>query len=248
MVQRLRQRRRGLALGFHAFGVEMLRDGSVIARRGFEHLHREFPAEHFTGVAVVFLDVVEDCAVIGRVNDHGDAGVVFRGATQHARAADVDVLDGFVQGDVRFGDGLLKGIQVHDDQIDGLDAVLGGLRFVVGISPKVQQPAMHFRVQRLDASIEHFGEAGELADFDDGYPRVLEGTRGAARGDDLDPQCVQFFCEIDQPRLVRNAYQGPLNLGHNLPRVADEWPALQSNFNSGDSARMSSQTESFLRK
>ena len=151
----------------------MLRDGAVISRRGLEHLHRELPAEHLAGVAAVFLDVVEHRAVIGRVDDHRDAGVVFRGAAQHARAADIDVLDGVVQRHVRFGDGLLKRIQVHDHQIDGLDAVLGGLRFVVGIAAKVQQPAMHFRVQRLDASIEHFGKAGELADFDDGNPRVL---------------------------------------------------------------------------
>ncbi len=36
--------------------------------------------------------------VIGRIDDHRDAGVVFCSRAQHSRSADVDVLDAFVVG------------------------------------------------------------------------------------------------------------------------------------------------------
>ena len=78
-----------------------------------------------------FADLPGDFRVIRRVHDHGDAFVVLRGAAQHGRAADVDVLNRFGQRDAGFGDGLLEGIKIHDDEIDRLDLVRPGGGFVL---------------------------------------------------------------------------------------------------------------------
>ena len=44
-------------------------------------------------------------------------------AAEHGRPANVDVLNGVVKRDIRFRDGLLKGVEVYDHEINGHDAV-----------------------------------------------------------------------------------------------------------------------------
>ena len=59
--------------------------------------------------------------VVGGGGDDGDVGEVFGGGADHGGAADVDVFDDLVEGDVGFGGGLLEGVEVDDDHVDGLD-------------------------------------------------------------------------------------------------------------------------------
>ncbi len=61
--------------------------------------------------------------VVGRLDHHGDVGVVLGGGADHRRPADVDVFDAIVESRA-FGDGGLERIEVHHQQIDRLDAVL----------------------------------------------------------------------------------------------------------------------------
>lgn len=64
-------------------------------------------------------------------------------AAEHGRAADVDVLDGVLEGAVRLRDGGFERVEVHDDEVDELDAVLpcrscgacGGSRKTWGTPP-----------------------------------------------------------------------------------------------------------------
>ena len=121
-------------------------------------------------------------------------------------------------------------------------------RFVLGVAANVKQPAVHFRMQRLHAAIEHFGETRELADLHDGNARFLQRARRAARRNDLHAHAVQLAGEFDESRLVRNADQCPLNLAHEAGRLAEERALVQSNFNWGDSVRNSFQPWSVLRK
>jgi len=66
---------------------------------------------------------------------------------------------GVMQGNVRIGDRLLKRIQVHDHQIDGWMPCLAACASWSGFPRRIQQPTVHFRVQRLDAPIQYFGKS-----------------------------------------------------------------------------------------
>jgi hypothetical protein len=96
--------------------------------------------------------------VVGRIDDHGHVAVVLGRRAQHGRAADVDVLDGVRQRAVILGDGLLERVQVDHQQVDRRDAVLGQRCHVLGQVAAGQDAAVHLRVQRLHAAVEHLGK------------------------------------------------------------------------------------------
>ena len=118
--------------------------------------------------------------------DHDrDAFVILGRAAQHRRAADVDVLNGFLEMNVLLGDGLLKRIQVHHDEIDHVDAMgfRGGL--VVGLVATREEAAMNLRMECLHAAFHHLGKAGVLAHLGDGQTFFREQLGGAAGREQL---------------------------------------------------------------
>ncbi len=63
--------------------------------------------------------------------------------------------------DVGLCDRGFKGIKIHHHEIDRLDPVLARGGFVLLVAAQIEEPAVHFRVQRFHPAVEHFGEAGE---------------------------------------------------------------------------------------
>ena len=59
---------------------------------------------------------------------------------------------------------LLERIEIDDDEVDRLDAVVVHGVGVLGIVADAEQPAMHRRMQRLDAAVHDLGKAGQLGD------------------------------------------------------------------------------------
>ena len=66
----------------------------------------------------------------------------------------------FLRRHVRPRDGLAEGVQVHHEQVDGLDAVFACLGLVGVVVAQVEQTAVDARVQRLDAAGENLGKTG----------------------------------------------------------------------------------------
>ena len=188
-------------------------DRAVVGGGAGVHLHSQLAAEFECGFAVLG-DLIGDAAVVGGVDNDGDALVVFGRAAKHRRAADVDVLDGVLEGDIRLGDGLLERVEVHDDEIDRPDAVLGGGGGVFLIFAHEKQATVNLGMQRLDAAVEHLGETGIVAEFlrlDAGFAQC---PGGAAGGDDLDAGTGEYLGEGNQVGLVGNGNERALNLGH----------------------------------
>ncbi len=170
----------------------------------------------------------QDGIIVGRIGNDGNARGVLGGRAQHGGATDVDVLDGIREGDLGVGDGLLELVQVDDDQVDQLNAVLSGLLHVLlGIAAGQQRAvnlgvqglnaavhrAVNLGVQGLNAAVHHLGIARKLLDGGYGNARVLDGTSRAARRDDLDAKVVnQRPCEIDDTRLIGNRDQRACDL------------------------------------
>jgi hypothetical protein len=178
-----------------------------------ERLLGQAEARRTRDLAARVADLRRDRVVVGRVAHDGDALVVLRRRAQHRRAADVDVLDGVGQADARLGDRLAERVEVHHDQVDGLDAVLGHLLLVVGDGP-AEQAAMDARVQRLHAPVEDLGRAGVRGDGLDRDARVGERLGGAARGEDLDALLVQELDELEEAPLVGDRDDCPPDLRH----------------------------------
>ena len=86
--------------------------------------------------------------------------------------------------------------------------MLGCGRVVFGIAAHGEQPAMHLRMQRLQAAIHHLGKPGVLGDVLDRDAGLLQGDRRAAGRQDLDAGCGQRLAELDDAGLVGDRDQG----------------------------------------
>lgn len=155
----------------------------------------------------------EDVAVPRRAGDDGHGRVVLGGGTDHRRTADVDLLDALVGRRAR-GDGLAERVEVHDDEVERLDAELDEL-LTVAVEPQVGEDArVDLRVQGLDAAVQALGEAGQLLDLGDGDAGRGDLRGGGPGGDELDTGFVQPASQVLQPGLVvdadERATNGPL--------------------------------------
>ncbi len=177
-------------------------DGGIVIGGGAEDLFGQAPfggEREFASVGAEFRD---DGVIVGRGDDDGDILVVLGRRAQHGGAADIDVLDQFLEGRAGFGGGFLEAVEVDHDHVDGGDAVGGDGGHVGGVGAHGEDAAGDDGVKGLDAAVEHFGEAGDLADVLDGDAGIAEQAGGAAGGEKFGAQGVQRAGEIDDAGLV----------------------------------------------
>jgi hypothetical protein len=146
--------------------------------------------------------------VVAGLGDDGDIFEVFGGGADHGGAADVDVFNEMAKGNVGLGCRLFEGVEVDYDHVDGQDAVLGYGSFVLSFAADVEQAAVDAGVEGFDAAVEHFREAGELADVLNLQAGFTEGARGAAGRDELYAEGGQELGEGDQAGFVGDAEEG----------------------------------------
>ena len=135
---------------------EPVRDRGIVSRGPRIGLRRQFFPQLQRNHAAVARHLAEYFFVVGRIDNHGHVHVVFGGGADHCRAADVDVLDAVVVRSA-FRDRGFEWIEVHHQEIDRLDVVLFHRGEVLFVPADREQSAMHFRMQRLDAPVHHFG-------------------------------------------------------------------------------------------
>ncbi len=205
---------REVALGL----AEPVGDDEVVVGRAVEGFGGELTEG---GVAELAgrRELLEDLAVVLVAGDHGHAGVVLGCRADHARSADVDVLDDDLVLDTASSGDLLKGIEAADDHIDGLDTVVGdGLHVLGHVAPR-EDAGHEARVHGLDAPVEHLREAGDLFDQRDRDAAVLEQLRRAACGDDRDAHVGEALGERLDATLVEHGDKCPLDLHCHAPSV-----------------------------
>ena len=204
-VQRGREVRAGRVCAVLAQAGQVIGDRAVVLGGMREHFLGQAElglVADRTGVAARALHFSQHNAVVGRIDDHDHVAVVLGGRTQHGRATDVDVLNCIFQRALLFGDGLLERVQIDHDHVDLRNIVLFQFRDVLGEIATGQDAAVHFRVQRLDAAIEHFRETGVIGHFRDRHAIFLQQLGGAASGQDVHAQLVQRAREIEHAGLV----------------------------------------------
>ena len=137
--------------------------------------------------------------------------------TDHARAADVDVLDRLGLGHARLRHRLLERVEVAHHEVDLRQLVLGERRHVLRLVPLRQQPGVDGRVERLHPAVEDLGEAGQLGHVLHRQPGVGQGLAGAAGGDQLDAVlCVTVRGRTRRGRSCRRRSAGRGGSGRSM--------------------------------
>jgi hypothetical protein len=116
--------------------------------------------------------------------------MVFGSRADHARSADVDVLDGFLEADAAAGDSLLERVEVDAHQVDRANVVLFHCGNVLRVVAQRQQAAMDLGVQRLDPAVHHFRETRHFGHVDHRQPRLAQEARGASGADQFHVEFV----------------------------------------------------------
>ena len=133
-------------------------DGSIIGGGAAICSLRKFLAERQCGLAVVCVQLGQQRGVVLDISNHVHKRMVFGGRADHRRATNVDVLNTGIK--IRtLGDGFFKRVQVHDQQIDWADVMLGHRVHMRRQITTGQKAAMHNRVQRFNPTIHHLRKA-----------------------------------------------------------------------------------------
>jgi hypothetical protein len=128
--------------------------------------------------------------------------VVLCRRAQQGGAADVDVFDSVGKTRAWPGDGGFEGIEVHDDKIDGGEALrLERLKVIGHISPR-QDSGVNLGMERFDPATEDFGLAGKIGHFCDLDTGVQQGRARAAACEQLCRALSKHTGELDQSRFV----------------------------------------------
>lgn len=152
------------------------------------------------------LDLADGGVVLRGFGQHRDVAEVLGRRTQHGRAADVDLLDGFLQRAARPRHGGLERVQVQHQQIDRRDAVRRHHRIV--LTTPAEQTTMNQRMQGLDPAVHDLRKPGDIGHLLHREPGLAQGAAGTAGGNEFDAQRGQAAGEIHHARLVRHAEQG----------------------------------------
>lgn len=146
----------------------------------------------------------EHARVVVGIDDHPHRLEVLRGRAKHAGAADVDVLDRLLGRDALPRDRLAERIQIHRDEIDRLNSMLGDCRHVLGnIAPR-EQSAVNRGVQRLHSAVHHLREARDFADVDRLEAGGAQRSGRAARRNELPSEVGEPSGEFDQAGFIGN--------------------------------------------
>ena len=189
-------------------GIEVARDLRVVGRRQRERLARELLARLGAHRAQC-LDVTKDRCVLRRAGDRRHAREVLRRGTQERHAADVDLLERLVEARRRLPDRLREGVEIHDDEVDLLDVLLGELREVVRIVAAREEPGEDLRVERLHPPTEDLVRLGQLADGPDLLEALVGQVRARAIGrEDLGAGIGQAAGKLDDAFTVTDGEQG----------------------------------------
>lgn len=110
-------------------------------------------------------------------------------------------------GRIRIGECFFKGIEIHNKQVDGLDAVLAHLLLVAWVIEYAEESAVDFGLERFHASVHYFRKTGIVAHTLDGNSIVTQKGSRAAGGENFDAESMELVGKFNNARFVGNTYQ-----------------------------------------
>ena len=92
--------------------------------------------------------------------------------------------------------------------------MLGNRREMAAVFAAIQDAAVHLRMQRLDAPVEHFREPGQFGNIFYGNAGVAQQLGRASGRNQFHAQRGEFAGEIYQSGFVGDAKDGALDFRH----------------------------------
>ena len=181
----------GSHLGEYDCRVDLFRepgsDGAIVLRGGVEHIERELKTCFIGGRAIMSAHLFEHCIIERRIGNDCDRSEILRRTAQHRRTSNIDVLDALSEISTTC-DRLLEFVEIHDNHVDHLDAMLFSLVHVALKIATGEQATVYAWMQRLHAPIHHLRELRDRIDRRDGNARFFEHTCRTASRDDLNTE------------------------------------------------------------
>ena len=167
--------------------AQVLGDGGVVDGHVLEGLLGQPLALGERQVAL--LQLLQHDRVVGRVDDHDDAGEVLGRGADHGRPADVDVLQGLFQGDAFFGDRLDEGVEVDGHQVDRSRCCSSASSAMwAGRSRRARMPPWTIGCRVLTRPSRISGKPVMSETLFTGTPASADGLLGAAGAEDLEAE------------------------------------------------------------
>ena len=195
------------------FGLSALADpgadGGIVTGGDTKGGSSHAPAEVEVGAHAI-AERIDEVGVLAARRDADHVGEVLGRSANEGDATDVDFFDDlpfFSAGSQR----LLEGVEVHDDQVDGANAMLGDIGIVRAESTAGQDAAKDHGVQRLYASTQHFSRIGDALDRGHLGAEGFDGLLRPARGQDLHTVGMQLLDDGGKALLVEDGNQGALD-------------------------------------
>ena len=157
------------------------------------------------------MEFLDQGGVVGHSCDNGDVFKVLCCAANHGGTADVYIFDQMAECYTGLGSGFFKSVEVDDHHVDGLDAMGGDGGFVGLVAANVEQAAVDFGMEGLDAAVEHFRKAGQLTNILDQKACRTQCRGSAAGGNEFDAKAGKNLGKLNQAGLVGYAQQGALD-------------------------------------
>ncbi len=195
---------------------ERVGDGGVVGGGGGKGLLRQAPLGLERKLAGVLLQLRGDGVVVGSRGYDGHVLEVLGRRAHHRRSADVDVFDDLLKVHAGLAGRLFKGVQIHHQHVDRLDAVLLDGGDVGRVGAHVQDASVNLGMQGLDPAIEHLREAGQVADIAHAQARVAQHAGGTAGGDQFHALGGKPPGKFDQSCFVGDAQDGTFDLRHDF--------------------------------
>ncbi len=142
----------------------------------------------------------------------------FRRSPDHGRAADIDVLNGVLQSDIRLQDGLLERVQVDGHHIDEGNPSSSTWRMWSGLPAWPKCPHVPWD-EGFSPGRQALWEAGDLADASDRHPFSWR-VRAVPGGDHLIPSSSRALANSTMPVLSETLKIALLFLHVDLLRFA----------------------------
>ena len=159
----------------------------------------------------MFAHIFEHRVVVCGINDDGDRFIILRRASNHRRAADVDIFNCFGESYAPLRDGGLERIKIDRHQIDRIKTAFTRFCFVFRVAALVEKTAMHAGMQSFYTAIEHFRKCGETRDLAHGNFFFPQQDRCSACGNDVYALAFQRTSKRSDAGLVRNGNECAAN-------------------------------------
>jgi len=187
--------------------IEVGRDLGVVGGDRAERLGRQ-PGPGLRADHPALADLVGHQVVLVRRRDGRHASGIAGGGTQQGCAADVDHLDGLVDGHQASADRRRERLHVDGHDVDRADALRFEFGKLLGHVAAGQDAGVHRRMEGLDLPTDERRDLGQVADAADLHAIGREGLASAVGGHDLHPERLQAAGEGRDTVSIGDGQQG----------------------------------------